>query len=185
MIIPAQRLLLPAFITGILLASSLISAITLNYYRCSTFTDLNWDSDKSVLSNLNSFFAAEPYVYVQTYNDIYKLTVPVLGLAHRNPIAYQLTGHIIRTSPYPLPWSLGDFTNVGYYEHNNSPPTMDGDFLLVQEDRVAEVEAKLHDSYYTEPLTIRPYQDTSKLYLRASVFKDYFRGQPPNFIGHK
>ena len=62
---------------------------------------------------------------------------------------------------------------------------MDGDFLLVQEDRVAEVEAKLHDNYYTEPLTIRPYQDTSKLYLRASVFKDYFRGRAPSFIGHK
>jgi uncharacterized protein (TIGR03663 family) len=183
LIIPARGFLLASALSGILLVASLISAITLNYFRCSTFTDLNWDSDNSVMSNLNSFFKSEPYVYVQTYNDIYKLTTPVLDLAHRDPRAYQLTGHIIRTSPYPLPWILGDFPNVGYYEHNNSPPAMDGDFLLVQEDRIAEVEAKLHDSYYTQPLAIRPYQDTSKLYLRASRFKDYFRGQPPSFIG--
>jgi uncharacterized protein (TIGR03663 family) len=184
LIIPANRLLLPAIVASILLFASLMSAVTLNYFRCSTFTDLGWDSDKSAVRNLTNFFAAEPYVYVQTYNDIYKLTVPVLDLARRNPMAYQMTGHIIRTSPYPLPWILGDFPNIGYYEHDNSPPALDGDFLLVQEDRVAEVESKLHDSYYTQPLTIRPYQDTSKLYLRDSRFKDYFRGQPPSFIGH-
>jgi uncharacterized protein (TIGR03663 family) len=183
-IMPAKRLFLPSVIAAMLLAVSLMSAIILNYFRCSTFTDLHWESEKSLISNLKNFFADEPYVYVQTYNDIYKLTIPVLDLAHRNPIAYQMTGHIIRTSPYPLPWILGDFPNVGYYEHENSPSTVDGDFLLVQEDRIAEVESKLHDSYYTEPLTIRPYQDTSKLYLRGSLFKDYFHGQPPTFIGH-
>ncbi|MGI9114483.1 MAG: glycosyltransferase family 39 protein [Chthoniobacterales bacterium] len=181
--VAAKRQFLAASIAAVLLTSSLVSAVALNYFRCTTFTDLTWDLTKGVTDNLKAFFASEPYVYVQTYNDIYKLTTPVLDLAHRNPIAYHLTGHIIRTSPYPLPWILGDFPNVGYYENQNGPPNMDGDFLLVQEDRIAEVEAKLHDNYYTEPLTIRPYQDTSKLYLRASVFKDYFRGQAPTFVG--
>ncbi len=181
--IAGKRQLLAAVLAAILLTASLLSSVTLNYFRCTTFADLDWDRNNGLTDNIAAFFKAEPYVYVQTYNDIYKLTTPLLDLAHRNPIAYQLTGHIIRTSPYPLPWILGDFANVGYYEHENGPPTMDGDFLLVQEDRVAEVEAKLHDSYYTQPLTIRPYQDTSKLYLRASVFKDYFRGQPPSFVG--
>src|SRR3984893_7031332 len=125
----------------------------------------------------------EPYVYVQTYNDIYKLTDPLLKLAHQDPIFYQLTGHIIRASPYPLPWILDDFPKVGYYEHDNSPPQFDADFLLVQEDRVQEVQAKLHDSYYTEPLRIRPYQDTSKLYLSARIFKGFFPGRSPDFVG--
>ena len=60
---------------------------------------------------------------------------------------------------------------------------MDADFLLVQEDKVAEVESKLHDSYFTEPLTIRPYQDPSKLYFRASLFKNFFPGKAPDFVG--
>jgi uncharacterized protein (TIGR03663 family) len=149
--------------SAILLCYSLGYTVWLNYFRCTTDT--------------------EPYVYVQTYNDVYKLTGPLLKLARRDPLAYQLTGHIIRASAYPLPWVLDDFTHVGYYEHDNAPPKMDADFLLVQQDRIAEVEAKLHDSYYTEPLTIRPYQDPSKVYFNAKIFKNLFPGRSPDFIG--
>jgi uncharacterized protein (TIGR03663 family) len=148
---------------GISLAMSLGMAIWFNYFRCST------DS--------------EPYVYVQTYNDIYKLMNPVMRLVRSNPLNYRMVGHFIRTSAYPFPWLLGDFPNVGYYEHNNSPGKFDADFLVVQADRVAEVEKNLHESYFTEALTIRPYQDTSKLYLNAKTFRKLFPGESPNFVG--
>ena len=142
---------------------SLGLCVRLNFYRCTTDT--------------------EPYVYVQTYNDISKLSDPVLTLARKNPTYYQLVGHMIRTSAYPLPWVLGDFAKIGYYEKDNLPTTLDADFLLVQEDKVATVEGKLKGTYYTMPLTIRPYQDTSKLYLSARVFKDFFQGRVPDFVG--
>ena len=148
---------------AVLLFISLGSTVSLNYFRCTTDT--------------------EPYVYVQTYNDIFKLTKPLLQLAHRDPRYYQLTGHMIRTSAYPLPWILGDFPHVGYYEHENLPQKVDADFLLVQEDRIKEVESKLHNPYYTEPLRIRAYQDTSKLYLSAKIFKEFFPGRSPDFVG--
>jgi uncharacterized protein (TIGR03663 family) len=150
-------------VAGIALAVSLAMAIWLNYFRYSV------DS--------------EPYVYVQTYKDIDKLMNPVMRLVRSDPLNYRMTGHFIRTSTYPFPWLLGDFPNVGYYEHNNSPGTYDGDFLVVQEDRVKEVEKKLHQSYFTEPLTVRPYQDTSKLYLNAKTFRKLFPGRPPDFVG--
>ena len=149
--------------TALVFAISLGLCIRLNYFRCTTDT--------------------EPYVYVQTYNDIWKLTKPLLKLAHRDPTKYQLVGHIIRTSAYPLPWILGDFTRIGYYEKDQLPTPVDGDFLLVQEDKIASVESKLQNAYYTAPLTIRSYQDTSKLYLSAKVFKDFFPGQTPDFLG--
>jgi len=145
------------------LCVSLESTIWLNYFRCTTDT--------------------EPYVYVQTYNDIFKLTTPLLRLAKRDPRNYQLAGHMIRSSVYPLPWILGDFPRIGYYEHGNLPSTLDADFLLVEQDRIKEVESKLHNAYYTEPLTIRNYQDTSKLYLSAKIFKEFFPGRSPDFIG--
>lgn len=148
---------------GVALLMSLGLAISLNYFRCSTDT--------------------EPYVYVQTYNDIYKLTRPVLKLARSNPMNYAMVGHLIRTSTYPFPWLLGDFPNVGYYEHDNMPDKVDADFLLVQQDQIAAVEKKLHQSYFTQPLTIRPYQDTSKLYLNARTFGKLFRGENPDFVG--
>jgi hypothetical protein len=78
---------------------------------------------------------------------------------------------------------LGDFPQIGYYEHDNNPPKLDADFLLVEDSKIAEVEKQLQDSYFTEPLTIRPYQDTSKLYLRVGVFHDMFPGRLPNFVG--
>lgn len=151
--------------SAVLLVASLGSAIWLNYFRCTTDT--------------------EPYVYVQTYNDIFRFTDPLLKLAYSTPLGYQLTGHIIRASPYPLPWILGDFAHLGYYEHDNFPPKMDGDFLLVQEDKIAAVEAKLQDSYYTVPLTIRPYQDSSKAYFSAKIFRAFFPGRQPDFVGKK
>jgi 4-amino-4-deoxy-L-arabinose transferase-like glycosyltransferase len=147
----------------VLLGISLMSTVWLNYFDCTTDT--------------------EPYVYVQTYNDIFKLTRPVLTLAHHDPVFYQMTGYIIRASPYPLPWILDDFPRVGYYEHNNFPADTDADFLLVQQDKIKEVEAKLHHSYYTEPLTLRAYQDPSKLYLSAKIFKGFFPGRAPDFVG--
>jgi uncharacterized protein (TIGR03663 family) len=148
---------------AVLLAASLGLSVRLNYFRCTTDT--------------------EDYVYVQTYNDVWKLTKPLLRLARSNPTYYQLIGHLIRTSTYPLPWMLGDFTKVGYYEHNNMPDKLDADFLVVQEDKIEEVEGKLHDTYFTEPFTIRPYQDPSKLYLSAKVFSKLFPGRVPEFSG--
>jgi len=162
---------------------SFFSSIYLNYFRCSTFASDDWDKNKSFGENITQFFAAEPYVYVQTYNDIFKLTRPVLSLAKRDPAFYQMIGHMIRTSSYPLPWILDDFPNVGYYEHDSLPGKLDADFLLVQQDRIKEVEDKLQNAYFTDALTIRPYQDTSKVYFDAKRFKDFFPGRQPDFKG--
>src|SRR6266446_1482880 len=163
LVIPLRYRLATYVISATLLCASLGSTIWLNYFRCTT------DS--------------EPYVYVQTYNDIYKLTDPLFALVRRNPVYYQLTGHMIRTSAYPLPWMLDDFPHIGYYDEGNLPAKLDAAFLLVQEDRVADVESKLHEAYYTESLRIRAYQDLSKVYFNAKVFKDIFPGRRPEFKG--
>jgi len=148
---------------GILLCLSLVRSVWLNYFRCSSPT--------------------EPYAYVQTYNDIFKLSKPLLTLAKRDPAYYHLTGHLIRSSIYPLPWTLGDFDRVGYYEGGNMPANVDGDFLLVQQDKIKDVESKLKGSYYTEMMTLRNYQDPSKIFFSAKVFKEFFPGKAPDFVG--
>lgn len=148
---------------GLLLCLSLVRSVWLNYFRCSSPT--------------------EPYAYVQTYNDIFKLSKPLLTLAKRDPAYYHLTGHLIRSSIYPLPWTLGDFDRVGYYEGGNMPANLEGDFLLVQEDKIKDVESKLKGSYYTEMMTLRNYQDPSKIFFSAKVFKEFFPGKAPDFVG--
>ena len=149
---------------GVLLCISLASSIWLNYFKCSS--------------------PEEPYAYVQTYNDMFKLTKPLLTLAKRDPSNYHLTGHLIRSSVYPLPWVLGDFDRVGYYEGGNMPANLDGDFLLVQQDKIKDVESKLKGTYYTDMMTLRNYQEPSKIFFSASVFKDLFPGKAPDFVGN-
>jgi uncharacterized protein (TIGR03663 family) len=146
-----------------LLLVSLGRSISLNYFRCSS--------------------PDERYAYVQTYNDIFKLTTPLLKLAKRDPAYYHLTGHLIRSSIYPLPWVLGDFDRVGYYEGGNMPANLDGDFLLVQQDKIKDVESKLKGAYYTDMMTLRNYQDPSKIFFSAKVFKEFFPGKAPDFVG--
>ena len=160
--VPERHRRVAGLFAGALLLFSLGQSVRLNFFRFTTDT--------------------EPYVYVQTYEDVNKLTEPLLKLAEKNPANYQLVGHMIRTSAYPLPWILGDFPRIGYYERDNLPNTLDADFLVVQEDKIATVEPKLRGSYFTMPFTIRPYQDTSKLFLSTKVFRDFFPGRAPDFV---
>ena len=163
LLVRPKRLRIAYRTIGVLLCISLGSSIWLNYFRCSS--------------------PDEPYAYVQTYNDMFKLTRPLLTLAKRNPAYYHLIGHLIRSSVYPLPWVLGDFDRVGYYEGGNMPAYLDGDFLLVQQDKIKDVESKLKGAYYTDTVTLRNYQDPSKLYLSAKIFKEFFPGKAPDFVG--
>jgi uncharacterized protein (TIGR03663 family) len=163
LLVRPKRLRLVYRTVGVLLCISLGSSIWLNYFRCSS--------------------PDEPYAYVQTYNDIFKLTTPLLKLAKRDPGYYHLTGHLIRSSIYPLPWVLGDFDRVGYYEGGNMPANLDGDFLLVQQDKIKDVESKLKGAYYTEMMTLRNYQEPSKIFFSAKVFKEFFPGKAPDFVG--
>lgn len=140
--------------------SSLAQSVRLNFFR---YTD-----------------SSEPYVYVQTFNDMHKITGPLLELASRDPAAYHLKGQFHMSSFYPLPWVLGDFTNIGYYSMDN-PPTLPGeaDFLLIEEKKVAEIEPQLRQPYFTDTITLRDSQDPARLYLCAKVFSDLFPGRTP------
>jgi hypothetical protein len=163
LLVRPKRLRFAQWTIGVILAISLVSSVWLNYFRCSS--------------------PDEPYAYVQTYNDMFKLTKPLLTLAKRDPSNYHLTGHLIRSSVYPLPWVLGDFDRIGYYEGGNMPANLDGDFLLVQQDKIKGVESKLKGTYYTEMMTLRNYQEPSKIFFSETVFKDLFPGRKPEFVG--
>ena len=154
----AWAVYLPA---GVLLAISLGLSVRLNYFH---YTDED-----------------EPYVYVQTFNDVHKLIDPLYKLAQSNPETYQFTGHILLPSYHPLPWLLGDFTKVGYYGSDSTPAEMDADFLLVDDSRVSVVEKGLKDAYFKDSLRLRGSQDPSTLYLSYAKFRALFPGREAEF----
>lgn len=124
----------------------------------------------------------ELYVYVHTNRDIYKLTEPVIKLAKENPVNYNLEGHIMRSSEWPLPWILGDFTMVGYLGSKHIPKNYNADFLIVERRRINEVEDKLTEKYFTDAVQMRSSQDESKIFLKYETFKSIFPGREPEFI---
>jgi uncharacterized protein (TIGR03663 family) len=125
----------------------------------------------------------EPYVYVQTFEDINKLTGPLFEAVRRDPAHYHLRGSFIMTSFYPLPWVLGDFTHIGYYSEGKRPKVWDADVLLVERRFIIMTDARLHDSYFTDQLRLRGSQEEAKLYLKFEVFRDFFPNRQPEFLG--
>ena len=144
-----------------MLAANLCDMVALNFFR---FTN-----------------PKEPYVYVQTYEDINLLMKPLNELVALDPENYQLDGHILMESYHPLPWLLGDFPNIGYYDSASNPPKMDADILLVDETRIDDVENSLREKYFTTMLTLRDAEDPAKLYLNVKKFRSVFPGRKPDF----
>ncbi len=144
-----------------LLGASLGLSIWLNFYHY---------TDESI-----------PYVYVQTTDDLRKLTGPLFKMTTLDPANYAMRGHIMLGSYYPLPWVLGDFTRLGYFNSEKTPEIMDADFLLVDADRVEKTEDALKEAYFKEPLRLRSAMEPAELYLRESKFRCIFPDRTPEF----
>jgi uncharacterized protein (TIGR03663 family) len=120
----------------------------------------------------------EPYVYVQTFPEIRRLTDPLLKLAQKNPAAYQLDGDFMLGSYYPLPWMLGDFTNISYHSEKDWPEQLDGDFVAAEVSKADRVEAMLRDQYYRVPFRLRDAQEDCVAWFRVTTFRSELEGQP-------
>lgn len=120
------------------------------------------------------------YVYVQTFEDIRKLTDPLFALVAQSRENYSLRGNVILSAYHPLPWVLGDFPFVGYHDPEKPPEMTDADFILVDSDKAAQIESALRDAYFREPLRLRSGQEGSTLYLRYATFHRLFPGRPPD-----
>ena len=67
-------------------------------------------------------------------------------------------------------------------DQNAAPEPLDADWLLVDETARDRVEDGLSDVYFREGVQIRGMApDRSVLYLRASVFAEYFPERTPEF----
>jgi len=122
----------------------------------------------------------EPYVYVQTYPEIETLTGPLLESARRDPRALHLRGQILLDSYYPLPWILGDFTQIGYYSDKEPPATFDGDFIVTEKSKSEKLEPSLVGRYFKRSFRLRDAQEECVVYFREDTFRNQFPGAEPD-----
>ena len=125
---------------------------------------------------------AEPYVYVQTRQDIDKLLAPLNALVAQDPRNRFLTGHISLPEQHPFVWLLNDFPRIDFPTIGQLPDPPDDDVLLVDDTLVGSVEPGLQFNYFKEPLKVRGKStESAMLYLRQGAFGTLFPGRAPEF----
>lgn len=125
----------------------------------------------------------EPYVYVQTFEDVNQLLRPLHQLAQRDPVNYQLRGHLILPEQYPWVWLLGAFPRVDYPSFDQLPEPLDADFLLIDDPLVEQIEPALRVEYYKLPIRIRGNSgDRAMLYLYPGTFQGLVPADTPKYV---
>ncbi len=125
---------------------------------------------------------AEPYVYVQTRQDIDRLLVPLRALVAHDPRNRFLTGHLILPEQHPLTWLLADFPHMDFPAAGQLPDPLDADVLLLDDPLVESAEGALRDNYFKAPLKVRGKSaESATLYLRQGLFGLLFPGRVPEF----
>lgn len=162
-----RRFRIPAVILGgVLLGVSLWATLRLNFRD---FTD-----------------PMEPYVYVQTQPEIAVVTEPVLALAGRDPRNLAMSGQIVLGSYYPLPWILGEFTRIGYYEEKKAPELLEGDFIVALTSDQKLIEERLKEPYLRRRFHLRDSMEECTVWFREALFAPWFteagHGKPERFV---
>lgn len=147
---------------GVLVGAGLWWTISLNFFR--------YDRDE------------EPYAYVQTYRQLHEVTGPLLSRANSHPPFFHEYGLIFLESYYPIPWILGDFTQIGYFAEDEVPPQIDAAFVLTSENAEHAVQASLNGAYYRRPFRLRSGMDPCVAFFRFPDFQEIFGG-PPDLVG--
>ncbi|HVE17360.1 MAG TPA: hypothetical protein VNB29_11530, partial [Chthoniobacterales bacterium] len=133
---------------------------------------------KSAKLNFINYAALnEPYVYVQTSPEIRRLTGPMLALARQDPSGYQLDGQFMLDSYYPLPWMLGDFSNLSYNKGDYFPQRLFGDVITTEKSKSDRVEAALHEPYYRRDYRLRDAQEDCVVWFRVAKFRKLLQGE--------
>jgi uncharacterized protein (TIGR03663 family) len=127
--------------------------------------------------------AKERYVYVQTFREYRNFVDPILEKGAKNPESKtKLAGLVLLSSYFPIPWDLGEFPNIGYYNADSAwPQKLDADFIVVEEDKADKLEKGLKDRYFTKDFRLRDGMDESRAYFRYETFKDIFPNRKPEF----
>jgi hypothetical protein len=121
---------------------------------------------------------SEPYVYVQTFSDIMKITEKIMHLVNKDPSKYHMPIKLFMDSNWPLPWILGDFTRAYYY---GAPRDVDpnGDLIICDQKYSLLVENQITKKYFKVDFRLRSAQEPAVAYFDAEIFKDQFPVDAP------
>ncbi len=172
-------------VAAALVAGSFAVSADLNYRRPTvepgTVAELDISPSPQLPKGCQRALMLPSYVYVQTDNDYFKLMRPLARMAKLDAEARHLPIHILLSSYHPLPWALGDFTDVGYYD-KTPPEEADASVIVAENSQLKKLEASLKEAYFVEPFQLRDAMDGGKIYFNAANFGPVFPGRAPEFV---
>ncbi len=114
---------------------------------------------------------AEAHVYAATSADIQKLARVFDRHLHVEPYGHEVFGKVVVSLPHPLPWLLGDFMSVDYFDQGRKPPIYDSGFMVVDAAHIHEAErAVAKNSYFRMAFVLHDGEAPCVLYLRKEIF---------------
>ena len=95
---------------------------------------------------------ANPYAYAHTSDDIRGLSAEISDLSRRDGLAVPRIA-VIASDPWPLPWYLRQFEQVGYWQPGQQ--VADADFYVTSTDAAGQYAERLRN-YRPEFFGVRP-----------------------------
>ena len=96
--------------------------------------------------------AANPYAYAHTVDDLLGLPIRIAELAHRESLADPRIA-VVAADPWPLPWYLRRFSQVGFWQPGDAPGPAD---FFVTSPEAAEKMSPWLTHYRPEYFGLRP-----------------------------
>jgi uncharacterized protein (TIGR03663 family) len=125
----------------------------------------------------------EPYVYVQTFQDIMTINQKVRNILRRNLSIRSKPFNILLESSWPIPWLFGDLSQ-GNFAGRPIPPNPDAMFILADGSLRDELEKRLKHTYFKQSFRLRSAQSESIAYFDAELFKEEFSVDATLFKPH-
>jgi uncharacterized protein (TIGR03663 family) len=124
----------------------------------------------------------EPYVYVQTHNEIMTIDEKLRALVNEDVNNYHFTIKIYMDDTWPLAWLWADFTRInwmgsGGYENPDAP------LVLADLAKRQQIESHMKGNYYFQIFRLRDAQEQSIVYFETEKFKRFFDASAPIFKG--
>ncbi|HWD93249.1 MAG TPA: flippase activity-associated protein Agl23 [Verrucomicrobiae bacterium] len=94
-----------------------------------------------------------PYAYAQTVDDILRLPERIQQVAAHNPSGNNLRIAVVAADPWPLPWYLRHFPNVGFWQPNQDPGQAD---VYITSGEASDKLGSLTTDWRTEFFGVRP-----------------------------
>jgi hypothetical protein len=95
---------------------------------------------------------ANPYAYAHTSDDILGLPAEIADLARQKGLVKPRIA-VIAADPWPLPWYLRAFTNVGFWQPGQQ--VADADFFITSSEASEQYAGQLRD-FRPEFFGVRP-----------------------------